>query len=430
VRLSRGLYPRFVTLEFDMKTIQTLPRVLSMAAVALASVLLAGPAHAQSCGGDINDDGLVNSGDLATLLSNWGACAVSAPTISQVAPNSGPASGGTVIYIGGTNLNRATSVTVGGVAATVLAAYPTVIVATTPPSATGGAKTVAVTTPGGTASANNAFTYGAATPSWATLLEAAPDPVVVTSASLRAAIAASGFAWRVRDTATQIEMVLVPAGTYTMGCTASNTFGCAAAENPTRQVTITNAFYMGRYEGTQAQWTARMGSNPSNFQSASAQVPLAQVPSRPVETVSWTTVQGFLTATGMRLPTEAEWEYASRAGTTTAFNNGSSDDNTAVNIAWYNANALSQTRPVGGKAANGLGLHDMSGNVWEWVSDWYGAYPAGAQTNPTGPATGTNRVLRSGSWGYSANFMRSSYRGFNTPAFSGIDIGFRVARNP
>jgi formylglycine-generating enzyme required for sulfatase activity len=72
----------------------------------------------------------------------------------------------------------------------------------------------------------------------------------------------------------------------------------------------------------------------------------------------------------------------------------------------------------------------MSGNVWEWVSDWYGAYPAGVQTNPTGPATGTNRVLRSGSWGYSANFMRSSYRGFNTPAFSGIDIGFRVARNP
>jgi formylglycine-generating enzyme required for sulfatase activity len=72
----------------------------------------------------------------------------------------------------------------------------------------------------------------------------------------------------------------------------------------------------------------------------------------------------------------------------------------------------------------------MSGNVWEWVSDWHGAYAAGAQTNPTGPATGTNRVLRSGSWGYSSNFMRSSYRGFNTPAFSGIDIGFRVAKNP
>jgi formylglycine-generating enzyme required for sulfatase activity len=247
---------------------------------------------------------------------------------------------------------------------------------------------------------------------------------------MRTAIAASGFAWRVRHTATQIEMLLVPAGTYTMGCTASATFGCDANENPTRQVTITNAFYIGRFEVTQAQWTARMGSNPSNFQSASAQVPAAQVPNRPVESVSWTTVQGFLAATGMRLPTEAEWEYASRAGTTTAFNNGSSDDTTAVNIAWYNANALSQTRPVGGKAANALGLHDMSGNVWEWVSDWFGAYAAGAQTNPTGPATGTNRVLRSGSWFYSANFMRSSARGFNTPGFSGIDIGFRVARNP
>jgi formylglycine-generating enzyme required for sulfatase activity len=416
--------------EFAMKLSRTLPRVLSTVAAVLASAFFAGPAHAQSCGGDINNDGIVNSGDLAILLSSWGSCAVSAPTISQVAPNSGPATGGTVININGTNLNRATSVTVGGVAATIIAAYPTVIVATTPASATGGAKTVAVTTPGGTASASNAFTYAAATPSWATLLEAAPDPAVVTNASWRAAIAASGYAWRVRHTATQIEMLLVPPGVYTMGCTASTTFGCDAGENPTRQVTLTSAFYIGRFEVTQAQWTARMGSNPSNFQSASAQVPAAQVPNRPVESVSWTTVQGFLTATGMRLPTEAEWEFASRAGTTTAFNNGSSDDTTAVNIAWYNANALSQTRPVGGKAANALGLHDMSGNVWEWVSDWHAAYAAGAQTNPTGPATGTNRVLRSGSWFYSSNFMRSSYRGFNTPAFSGIDIGFRVAKNP
>ena len=180
--------------------------ILSIAAAILASALVAGPVHAQSCGGDANNDGIVNGDDLATMLSNWGACAVSVPTISQVTPNSGPMTGGTVFYIGGTNLNSVTSVTVGGVAATILAAHPTVIVATTSASATDGAKTVAVTTAAGTASASNAFTYifGGVTPSWATLVQGLPDPAVVTDATLRAAITASGLAWRVRDTATQI----------------------------------------------------------------------------------------------------------------------------------------------------------------------------------------------------------------------------------
>jgi formylglycine-generating enzyme required for sulfatase activity len=270
------------------------------------------------------------------------------------------------------------------------------------------------------------------------VLEFAPDPAVVTNATLRNAISATGLPWSVRDNGTQIEMLLVPPGTFNMGCSASNQWGCFSAENPVHAVTLTNAFYIGRYEVTQAQWTAKMGSNPSWFQFASAQVPAAQVPNRPVERVSWNMIQGFLSATGLRLPTEAEHEYAYRAGTTTAFHsmpgfpNGTSDDFEAENVAWFDSNSASQTRPVGGKAANALGLHDMAGNVWEWVNDWYSGtyYASSPPTNPPGPASGADRVLRGGSWFAGTDRLRSSRRNFRTPGSADSDRGFRVARNP
>ena len=178
-------------------------------------------------------------------------------------------------------------------------------------------------------------------PAWATLLEASPDPAVVTDANLRAAIVASGFAWRIKDTSSNIEMLLVPAGTFTMGCSASTQYACEPDESPTHQV-ILSAFYIGRYEVTQAQWQAKMGSNPSYFQGAS----YPDAASRPVEKVSWNTIQDFNSATGLRLPTEAEWEYAYRAGTTTAFHsyalsptegqpNGFNDNTLLENIAWF-----------------------------------------------------------------------------------------------
>jgi formylglycine-generating enzyme required for sulfatase activity len=187
---------------------------------------------------------------------------------------------------------------------------------------------------------------------------------------------------------------------------------------------------MGRYEVTQGQWVARMGSNPSGFQGAS----YPDADNRPVERVSWNTIQGYLSATGMRLPSEAEWEYACRAGTTTAFNNGSSNDNTVGNIAWYYYNSGAQTHAVGGKAANPLGLHDMTGNVCEWVNDWYGStyYSVSPSTNPLGPVSGTYRVLRGGGWRLIAGGVRSSYRngGYGLPGNPYGDGGFRVARNP
>jgi len=166
-------------------------------------------------------------------------------------------------------------------------------------------------------------------------------------------------------------------------------------------------------------------------------VPTAQVPQRPVEGVSWNGIQGFLSQTGMRLPTEAEWEYAYRAGTTTAFHgytgqlSGTNDDNLLGNIAWFTSNSNSQTRPVGGKLGNGFGLHDMAGNVWEWVNDWYGNYSAGAQTNPQGPSSGSYRVLRGGGWNGNSFGCRASdrYDGIG-PTFSNNYFGFRVVRSP
>jgi formylglycine-generating enzyme required for sulfatase activity len=260
-------------------------------------------------------------------------------------------------------------------------------------------------------------------PTWATLVEAMPDPAVVTDTTLRSAIAATGLAWRVRDTATQIEMLLVPPGMFSMGCTPSNGWACFKFENPTHSVTLTQAIYMGRYEVTQSQWVATMGSNPSEFQGAS----YPDAANRPVEMVSWNAIQGYLSATGMRLPSEAEWEYACRAGTETAFNNGSSEDYTVGTIAWFEDNSENQTHVIGGKAGNALGLHDMSGNVYEYVNDRFVGYSGGAQTNPVVPSGTEVGVVRGGSWAGSTNYVRSSFR---YTFLTGSIIGFRVARAP
>ncbi|MCX5650676.1 MAG: formylglycine-generating enzyme family protein [Planctomycetota bacterium] len=265
---------------------------------------------------------------------------------------------------------------------------------------------------------------------WATVVEFAPDPAVVSNDAMREAIVAANLPWRVIDRETQIELLLVPPGTFNMGCSPLPFDPCEQHEFPIHSVTITRAFYLGRYEVTQAQWLARLGSNPAYFV-AKNKFPGSDA--RPVERVSWIGARDFLMGAGLRLPTEAEWEYAYRAGTTTAFHSltgfpyGTNDDFQVGNIAWYSSN---QTRPVGGKAANALGLHDMSGNVWEWVNDWFGLYASSPSTNPPGPATGAGRVLRGGSCLDGSNFLRSSLRNGSTPGFTNNRFGFRVARNP
>jgi formylglycine-generating enzyme required for sulfatase activity len=263
-------------------------------------------------------------------------------------------------------------------------------------------------------------------PIWATLEEARPDPAVVADPTLRAAITATGLAWRVRDTATQIEMMLIPPGTFNMGCIMrSNAFACYSQELPVHQVTLTHPFYLGRYEVTQNQWIATVRSNPSYFKGYSDSA------NRPVEQVSWNQAQSYLGATNMRLPTEAEWEYACRAGTQTPFYNGSTDDQLVGSLAWYRDNSTNQTHPVGGKAANGFGLYDMSGNVFEWVSDCYDSYPSAAQTDPTGGASYLyNRVIRGGSFAGDPGHIQTAFRTWGVPDQIDKFVGFRVARNP
>lgn len=269
-------------------------------------------------------------------------------------------------------------------------------------------------------------------PSWATLVEAQPDPAVVTDAALRAAIKGTGLAWRVRDTVTQVEMLLVPPGTFQMGCVMGSTaIDCYTVELPVHQVTLTRPYYLGRFELTQAQWKARMAYNPSYMQYESAQVPQSEVPRRPVEGVTWVQVEGFLGVTGVRLPTEAEWEFACRAGTVTPFHNGSTNDGTVGALGWYEGNAMGQTRPVGGKAANALGFHDMLGNVQEWVSDRYGYYTSSPKTDPTGPATGPLMgVVRGGSWTAGTGGVRASYRQLQSYGSPSSTVGLRIARSP
>jgi formylglycine-generating enzyme required for sulfatase activity len=260
-------------------------------------------------------------------------------------------------------------------------------------------------------------------PPWATVVQWQPDPAVVTDDQLRSAIAATGLPWRVRDTSTQIEMLLVPPGTFQMGCVmGSSQYGCTQDELPVHQVTLTRAFYLGRYELTQAQWTAQMTSNPSYFQG------YPNSSSRPVEQVSWNTIQGYLAVTGFRLPTEAEWEFACRAGTQTPFYNGSADDGAIFEIAWFNLNSGFETKPVGLKSANGFGFHDMLGNVGEWVQDRFAPYTPAPQVDPSQPS-GSYVVMRGGGWGQL--ILRSSYRPYDAPniVYQG-EGGFRVAKTP
>ena len=226
-----------------------------------------------------------------------------------------------------------------------------------------------------------------------------------------------------------LEMIAIPGGTFWMGSPDGEGND---DEYPRHQVTVA-PFYMGKYPVTQAQWQTVMGNNPSKLKGERC----------PVESVSWNDCQAFLkklNATPLqsplnqggqrgvfRLPSEAEWEYACRAGTHTAYSFG---DNPAQlgNYAWFEDNSGGKTHPVGQLKPNAFGLYDMHGNVWEWCHDWYDdAYYANSpRENPTGPSSGHFRLLRGGSWNYFTTLCRSAFRLSNDPDYRNSNIGVRV----
>ena len=225
---------------------------------------------------------------------------------------------------------------------------------------------------------------------------------------------------------------LIPAGTFTMG-SPTDELGRYSSETQ-HQVTLTQSYYMQTTEVTQGQWRSVMGSNPSYFSSCGDNCP--------VEYVSWDDIQSFLTVMNQRgegtyrLPTEAEWEYAARSGSTTAFANGGISvlyceyDPNLNAMGWYCYNSSETTHPVAQKQANAWGLYDMHGNVWEWCQDWYGSYPTSVVTDPTGPTSGSYRVLRGGSWGNGARGCCSAGRSVSLPDYRGISVGFRLVVLP
>jgi formylglycine-generating enzyme required for sulfatase activity len=228
-----------------------------------------------------------------------------------------------------------------------------------------------------------------------------------------------------------MKLVLIPKGTFMMGSPESEE---RRVGNETQhEVTISKDYYLGVYEVTQAQYEKMMGKNPSRFQGDNLRGDSAN---HPVEQVSWEDAVDFCNKLSdlpeekkagrvYRLPTEAEWEYACRAGSKSAYSFGEGSKSLG-DYAWFDQNSNRQTHPVGEKKANAWGLYDMHGNVWEWCSDWYGQYPKGAVSDPVGTRESSNRVFRGGSWYDHFEYCRSARRLGYFPS-GRDDFGFRVA---
>lgn len=243
---------------------------------------------------------------------------------------------------------------------------------------------------------------------------AAPEPGGARAEFVRQLAAATG-----------IRLVAIPAGTFTLGSPPGEA-DRDQDEGPATRVTLTEDFYLGATDVTQGQYEAVMGVNPSDFKNAGRDAP--------VEQVAWADAAAFCQKLTARewaagrlpagcvfaLPTEAQWEYACRAGTTGAYAGD------PAKMAWYDRNSGGTTHPVGTLQPNAWGLYDMTGNVYQWCGDWYGRYPGGEVADPVGSPRGTAHVLRGGAWYYDRNYCRSAYRDYD-PGYVSNFIGFRVA---
>jgi formylglycine-generating enzyme required for sulfatase activity len=309
---------------------------------------------------------------------------------------------------------------------------------------------------------------------WCEVLEKEVDSNVVTDAALRSAITATGLPWRVRDKTSGIEMLLVPPGQFAMGKIPGDT-EAKANEVPAHPVTLTKPFYLGRYEVTREQWLRLMKSNPQpatrqgssgvvitgpnggalqiqpsvelrdqqgnrlkvevtsqRDENGTLTITTTGLPERKPNAnandpqlpilVGWSQCNAFCQKAGLRLPTEAEWEFACRAGIDKP-RYGELDP-----ISWHRGNSDGENHPIGGKAANALGFHDMIGNAWEWVNDWYSEYTRTPKTDPAGPAEGTRRIIRGGFFN-EPGYCRATLRYSIQSSDFGLS-GFRAARNP
>jgi formylglycine-generating enzyme required for sulfatase activity len=223
-----------------------------------------------------------------------------------------------------------------------------------------------------------------------------------------------------------MRLVLVPAGEFLMGSPDSDDMANGNIEKPQHRVRLTQPFYLGVYPVTQEEYERVVGTNPSHFQGDLR---------RPVEQVSWDDAVAFcqelsaLEGVEYRLPTEAEWEYTCRAGSTTRWCFGDSEAGLGDH-AWYFGNSGGATHTVGEKKPNAWGLHDMHGNIWEWCADFVSKYGEAPSTDPQGPRTGSNRVYRGGGWDCGGGYCRSADRFGDAPSCRSINLGFRVARSP
>ncbi len=234
-----------------------------------------------------------------------------------------------------------------------------------------------------------------------------------------------------------MKFVWVEGGTFSMGCTIEQGGNCEPDETNVRNVTV-DGYYIGQFEVTQEQWEKVMGTtvveqrNKVDFSWSLAGIgpdyPMYYVSCE--EAMYFCKILSYQTGRNFRLPTEAEWEYAARGGNKSSKTRYSGSNN-VDDVAWYGANSGRVSHPVGTRSANALGIYDMSGNVWEWCSDWYRSkYDSNDTNNPKGPSTDSNIVGRGGSWSSGVTYCRVSYRNFSTSSDRSYNLGFRIVMEP